>query len=695
MSRRLYGLGMVGLFVGCLGWFAGAACAAEAPPKPSIEDALKAMTTYKYGQSRAPLVAVSDLVRDSYGKADERKKLTAGLIALLGAADATPECKKFACEQLSIIGSPEAVPELAKLLPVEDMSHMARVGLERIPGPEASKALRDALGGVKGKLLIGVIGSIGERRDAEAAGALAALLNDPDPAVAAAAAIALGKIGGDVATKALAEARTKAPEKARPAVADAYLRCADHLVAAQKAEQAAAIYLEMYAATEPRNIRIAALRGLVYAKSPKAMPLITEALTGADAEMQAIATSFVRETKGEAETKAFADLLPKLSPKGQVLLIGALADRGDAAALPAITAAVKSEDAGVRVAALQALGQIGDAATIPLLVGIASAGQGPERQAAGTSLDRLRGQGIDAAILKCMDGAAPNIRAELIRCLAARRYTEAMPTFLKAAEDADAGVRVDALKALGTLGDEKALPAVVGFLVKAQAAPEMAAAATAAKDIAARMPDPDKRVEPVLAALPGASEAAKGCLLTVLGRLGGPKAIEAVRASLKDDKEPVREAALRALTAWPDATAAPDLMKLAKEAEKPNLRILALQGYVRAIGLPSQRPVDETLKMYGEAMALATRPEEKRLVLSGLGDVKAVAAVKMVAPCLDDAALKTEAAAAIVKLAGHLRDTKGKEDRAEIRQALEKVTQEIQDKRLRDEAAKALGPFKK
>jgi len=693
MRRWASGLAWVAL-VGV--WAAGLAWAGEAaPPKPAtIDDALKGITKYKYGESRAPLVAVSDFVRDTFGKAEERQKLTAGLIGLLS-ADATPECKKFACEQLSIIGSAQAVPELAKLLPVEDMSHMARTGLERIPGPEASKALRDALGQVKGKLLIGVIGSLGERRDAEAAPAIAPFLQDADAGVAAAAANSLGKIGGDAGTKALAEAKGKATGKVRLAVADGYLRCADHLVAAEKNDLAAAIYLEMYAPAEAKQTRIAALRGIVVSKSEKAMPLVTEALTGADAEMQAIATSFVRETKGEAETKAFAALLPKMPPKGQVLLLGALADRGDPAATPAIVAAVKGEDSSVRVAAIQALALIGDASAIPLLVEVATTAKDPEKKAASDSLDRVRGQGIDAALLKALDGAAPNVRGELLRTLAARRCLEAVPVFLKAAEDADATVRTEAIKALGILGDEKTLPALVGFLVKAPAGGELDAAQKSIQAIASKVADPEKRVEPLLSALAKAEMPAKGSLLTVLGRLGGPKALEAVRAGVKDANGAVQEASIRALTLWPDATAAPDLLDLAKSAPKPNLQILALQGYVRLVGLQSPRPPADTLKMYESAMAAATRPDERRLVLSGLPEVKNIAALKMIEPCLDDAALVAEAQAAAVKLAGYLKGTQNPAEREALRGDLMKVIQETTNKGLRDEAKKIHDQIKK
>ena len=45
---------------------------------------------------------------------------------------------------------------------------MARYALETIPDPSVDDALRDALGKLKGRPLLGVIGSLGVRRDAKA-----------------------------------------------------------------------------------------------------------------------------------------------------------------------------------------------------------------------------------------------------------------------------------------------------------------------------------------------------------------------------------------------------------------------------------------------------------------------------------------------------------------------------------------------
>jgi len=681
---------MVAVCVACVVGACGTLLAGEAAPPANLDDCLKQVAAYKYGDSRKALIDTEGLIRASFGNADQRTAIVGKLSGVLTAADTTPDAKRFLCQQLSIIAGPEAVPVAAKLLPDADLSHSGRTILERVPGPEAAAALRDALGSVKEKLLIGVLNTIGQRRDKDSVAAVAKFLGDADAGVASAAATALGKIAGADATQALAAARGKAPAPVKPAVTNAYLRCADQLVADGKAADAAAIFTELSAAAEPKNVRIAALRGLVVADSAKALPLITAALAGDDPGMQAIATSFVRDMKGGDAVKAFAELLPKLKPGAQALVLAALADTGDAAARGAMLGCVKSEDAGVRAAALRGLAKVGTAEDAALLVKTAAAGPDTDKPIAAESLARLSAQGADEAMLKLLDGADVPLRVALIRTLGTRRSAAATPAVLKAAEDADESVRIESLKALESLADEKSAQALVKLLAGAKTPNERAAAERTVQTVFAKAKDPAQRVEPLLAALDAASVDAKCSILRSLGRLGGDKALATLRAAVKDKDATIQEAAIRSLASWPDAAALPDLLELAKSAPKDNLKIIALRDYVRLVGLPSQRKPEETCAMYKQAMDLATRPDEKRLVLGGLGQVKHVEALTMAAACLDDKALANEACVAVVEIAKAV----GPANKPVAKEALQRVLETTKDKRLIDDAKKLQGQLK-
>jgi HEAT repeat protein len=139
---------------------------------------------------------------------------------------------------------------------------MARFALERIPGDEADKALRDALAKVNGDQKIGVITSLGARRDDANVGSLSALLGESDGKVAAAAAHALGAIRSAAAAGALAQAKPT-NDDARHAVTDASLACAESLLNLGKRAEATAIYKRFTGEDQPRHVRLAATRGML------------------------------------------------------------------------------------------------------------------------------------------------------------------------------------------------------------------------------------------------------------------------------------------------------------------------------------------------------------------------------------------------------------------------------------------------
>jgi HEAT repeat protein len=183
----------------------------------------------------------------------------AKLIAVLK-SDAPRKAKADACRELARVGTQEAVAPLAALLCNEELSHMARYGLESIPDPSVDTALRDALDKVKGRLEAGVIGSIGVRRDPKAVPALAKRLGDSDPEVAQAAARSLGKIGNVEAVDALEKCLAKAPEANRIAVCEGLFRCADVLRSQGQRQAARAIYEQLDSAQVPEHVKTGARR---------------------------------------------------------------------------------------------------------------------------------------------------------------------------------------------------------------------------------------------------------------------------------------------------------------------------------------------------------------------------------------------------------------------------------------------------
>ncbi len=621
--------------------------------KPLAVDAalFQKIRAAKVGEATGEFGAIANLAVESLKDPALRGELEKQLIALVGDKEASFDARSFACRQLMMMGTAACVPSVATLLPDEKLSHMARYALERMPCAEAGKALRDALGTTKGQTLVGVVNSVGERRDAEATAALVGLLRGGDKDVAEAAARALGKIGGDDAAKALAAARSGAEGRMLHVVNDAYLRCADRYLAEGAKDKAKAIYELLYAEKEAKNVRAAALRGLVALGGADAIALILKQLRNGDAAMQAAAVALIRDVPGAEATRALADELPKLAPAVEVLVIEALATRGDPAAAPAIVRATGRDDAAVRAAALHALASLGDASTVPLLAKAMLSGAQAEADAARASLNVLKGKGVDEAILAEMKNAEPKGRAELIKSLAARRAEAAVPELLKCAEEDSEEVRREAFTAIGKLANEKTFPALVALLVKAKGDEALKAAERAVFTVARELKDASARDDALIAALPSATTGGKTALLRTLGKFGGDRALAAVRSQLADKDEAVREAALRTLADWPDAAPADELLNLVKGAKSEVHRVLALRGYVRMLALPSEKPIADVLKSYDEAMKLATKVEEKKMILAGMAELRHPAVLKALQPYAADPALKAEAESAIKRVA--------------------------------------------
>lgn len=211
------------------------------------DEALKTATSYKFGDSREPLSVIEDFVASTSGDANKRKQLEKDFAKVLRDKNATLDCKDFICRQLWVIGTKESVPALLKMLADEDTSDMARYALERNTAPDAGKVLRNAMKKAKGRVLIGLVNSLGERRDKESVDAICKLVFafgeevDEDneqkknekirdnETLSLSAISALGKIGGDKAMATLADARRRGTPKINRAAAAAILYATDNL----------------------------------------------------------------------------------------------------------------------------------------------------------------------------------------------------------------------------------------------------------------------------------------------------------------------------------------------------------------------------------------------------------------------------------------------------------------------------------
>lgn len=416
--------------------------------------------------------------------ADEAKQ-----IAVLESNAAFPE-KAAACRALVRTGTAAAVPALARLLDDEQLSHMARYALEPIPDPAVDAALRAALERLTGRPLVGVIGSLGARRDAAAVEALAKRLQQADGEVMQAAARALGQVGTPEAAQALAAALPTVSSDNRPALIEGLLRSAEALQArggdADRA-QALAIYDSLRALPQsPHQVRAAVLRGTVLVRQEDGLPLLLDALRGKDYALAAAAARTAMELPLPAVTKALAEELAKLPADTQILVVSVLGKRRDPTALPALLGIARTGAVPVRVAAIRALAEIGDASVTLALADLQRDAEASVARAAKDALAGLAGPQVDAALMSQLAQGDAAARAGAIELLGQRRVLAAIPALLKAAADPEESVRVGAIKVLGDLGGTEQFQTLLGLLLQARAPATMQAVEDALGTICVR-----------------------------------------------------------------------------------------------------------------------------------------------------------------------------------------------------------------
>lgn len=536
------------------------------------------------------------------------------LLAVLR-SDASVQEKSAACRQLAQVATKESVTTLAAMLGDEKLSHMARYALEKIHDPAADAALRDALNTVAGSPRLGVIGSLGARRDRQAVEALAKLLPENDSAVAQAAARALGCIGSPEAAQALQDALSQAQGQNLLAICEGLFRCAETFAAEGQSASSQAIYDRLRGlAGAPQQVRVAALRGAILERGKDGVPLLLEALQGPDYAMAAAAVRTSMELHDPAITEALLAALPTAAAERQGLLISALADRGEPQVLPAVLQAAQSGDGQLRVLALRTLKRVGDASCVPALLQAVDQGSADVSQAALETLENLQGKAVDDQLIEQLGTAQGKMRLLLMDLAARRHSTAAAPAFWRAADDTDPAVRAAALVGLGAVIEAADLPKLVARLAVAKEEQETKALDQALRDVCLRATDREAAATQLAAALPKAAGPVQARILKSLADVGGAASLAAVAAAARSDNESLRDAAFQVLGQWKSIDAAPVLIDLQTSGSDERLKSRAIRAYIR-IARQFDMPAERRAEMCRTALDAAERDADKRLVL--------------------------------------------------------------------------------
>jgi len=611
------------------------------------------------------------------------------LIAVLQ-SDAPKGEKAIACKRLSIYGTEQSVPVLAPLLADKELASWARIALEAIPGPVADAALRDALGKLQGRLLVGVINSIGVRRDVHAVDTLVQKLDDANADVVSAAAVALGHIGGEQAAKALTQSLADAPASVRSAVAEGCILCAEWFLAHDRTAEAVKLYDSVRQADVPDQRHLEAIRGAILARQSTGVPLLIEQLQSEDRKRLGIGLRTARELPGRDVTEALAVELPRLSPDRRPLLLLALADRNDSAVLPTVQKAAQSGSKDMRITAINILIRLGNVSCVPVLLEAATEDDAMLEQAATETLVRLPGKDVDDDLLARLPQARGKQQQVLIELAGQRQISEALPAVVSSLHDTDAETRGLAVQTIGIIGQDPQIDDLVKLLQKTDNSRERAGINKALLAISGRC---GVKCIPHLRPLTQSRDSELHIIgLHALAIIGGPDALATVKSAIESAERPVQDEAVRILSTWPnnwpeDSEAGQALLMLATSAEKMPHQVLGLRGYLQYIRGNKKLSNEQKVAKIKDVLPHIKRPEEKRQAIAALGEAPSSSVLELLRTFAEDPAVVEEAYSAMVQVASQ--DIRGV-SKDQRRQVLQTVIEKSRNNRTKQRARKTL-----
>jgi len=555
---------------------------------------------------------------------------------------------------LQMVGGPDCIDVLSPYLSDEHLGDPAARALVTIGTPRACEVLLKALPATAGNSRIVIVQALGELPCKGCLEAITKEASTEDANLRRAALLALADIGDPSSGPVLAKATQTAAPYARADATAMYLLYARRLAESGRKKECEAVCRElMRTRTEPAesNVRCAALSTLAGIEGKRAVKDLSAAVDTNDKELRGCALQLASRIPGRGVTKKWTRKMASVDPGKRAEILAMLGHRGDKAALPAVLSGLKDSDQGVRMAAMDAARSLGRVKALPeLLDALNSAREGDEIEAAKSALLCVVDAGHSKAVAQALPRAQSSAKKALIEILAARRARFEMEVVFAQTADVDESVRIAAITALVSLASEADLGRAVDLLLNARSDGEKSAAQKTVVTLAKQVEDPERRADAILARFGQSPPDKKTVLLPALAGIGGKRALDTVIRETSSSEEAVRDAAVRALADWPDASAVPELLNLSRSAKDETHQVLALRGCIRLIGA-SDMPSDEEIRLLRESMGFAKHGEERTLVLGTLAEIRDIEALHMAASYLDDKTLQREAALAAAKIA--------------------------------------------
>ncbi|MCL2347204.1 MAG: HEAT repeat domain-containing protein [Planctomycetaceae bacterium] len=378
----------------------------------------------------------------------------------------------------------------------------------------------------------------------------------------------------------------------------------------------------------------------------------------------------------EDEFAAWMKNYATMSNDDKCVTLAALTVRGDKKYHDVVRQSLASDNNDVKRHAILALAKLGTTEDLPDLLKMLSS---PDQELTALVMTRIVADGFDDALLKQLNAEKDSAKYLALANILANRNVNVVGPLLKTAAAKDVADRVQYLRIAEPLAKKEDVSKMVGILLMITDSGQK----DEAEKIITRICKGDS--SPVMS---NASPESAPQLFSLLGRIGDEKALEGLRKAMKSPTANIKNAAYRGICNWPNAKVANELLEYAGDKSLPeNIRIATLRAFVRVISLPNEQigvkiSTEEKLNQLKKAMEIATRNEEKQLIIDRASAVRSIDSLKFIMQYIDTPELAQNVCRSVEELAHQ--DFLRRADKQAFADAMEKVLKVSDDNNLKE-----------
>lgn len=292
--------------------------------------------------------------------------------------------------------------------------------------------------------------------------------------------------------------------------------------------------------------------------------------------------------------------------------------------------------------------------------------------------------GFDDALLKALDASKDAQQFKDLATILANRAVDVRPRIFSKTMATDCPDRLALLQKAREISTPEDAPSFVASIVKMPRGKDR----DAAENLLASLCNKD--ATPILAMVGQVPEAYNEVLYTLAARTGGDAAKAAVEKLLASSNNAEKALGLRVLNVWADGSFVAKMEELLDSGTLNDAQFTALlRSFIRTVSLPDDEigieiSRDGKLEKLQKAYKMATRSDEKALVLSRLAANRTEKSFEFAIQCADEKDSKV-AEAAHKAIADHVHDTILRKQFPELAaKGVEKVLSDSKDQALID-----------